>query len=85
MNLYKFCYLQQTSYRGKDVFESIVPLCRQHYGIIKQVFSSPDQVISKFILNLYQLKISQFVSTKLADDSKDDMKYLKTLHYLYLR
>ncbi|CAO1426337.1 unnamed protein product [Diamesa hyperborea] len=76
---------QATSYRGKDVFESIVPLCRQHYEIIKQVFSSPDQVISKFILNIYQLKISQFVSTKLADDSKDDMKYLKTLHYLYLR
>lgn len=25
------------------------------------------------------------MSTKLADDSKDDMKYLKTLHYLYLR
>lgn len=25
------------------------------------------------------------MSTKLADDSKDDVKYLKTLHYLYLR
>lgn len=76
----------QTSYiRGKDVFETVVPLCRQHYSIIKQVFSSPDQVISKFILNIYQLRIHQYVSTKLADDSKDDVKYLKTLHYLYLR
>lgn len=76
----------QTSYiRGKDVFESVVPLCRQHYTIIKQVFSSPDQVISKFILNIYQLRIHQYVSTKLSDDSKDDVKYLKTLHYLYLR
>lgn len=62
-----------------------MPLCRQHYEIIKQVFSSPDQVISKFILNIYQLRIHQFVSTKLADDSKDDVKYLKTLHYLYIR
>ncbi|CRK86964.1 CLUMA_CG000780, isoform A [Clunio marinus] len=78
--------MMQTSYiRGKDVFETVVPLCRQHYGIIKQVFSSPDQVISKFILNIYQLRIHQFVSTKLTDDSKDDAKYLKTLHYLYLR
>lgn len=76
----------QTSYiRGKDVFETVIPLCRQHYAIIKQVFSSPDQVISKFILNIYQLRIHQYVSTKLADDSKDDTKYLKTLHYLYLR
>lgn len=76
----------QTSYiRGKDVFETVIPLCRQHHAIIKQVFSSPDQVISKFILNIYQLRIHQYVSTKLADDSKDDVKYLKTLHYLYLR
>lgn len=67
------------------MFETVYPLCRQHYGIIKQVFSSPDQVISKFILNIYQLRIHQYVSTKLADDSKDDVKYLKTLHYLYLR
>jgi hypothetical protein len=77
---------QATSYtRGKDVFESIVPLCHQHYSIIREVFSSPDQVMSKFILNIYQLRVHQFVSTKLADDSKDDVKYLKTLHYLYLR
>jgi hypothetical protein len=41
--------------------------------------------MSKFILNIYQLRINQFVSTKLADDGKDDYKYLKTLHYLYLR
>lgn len=67
------------------MFETVIPLCRQHYAIIKQVFSSPDQVISKFILNIYQLRIHQYVSTKLADDSKDDSKYLKTLHYLYLR
>lgn len=78
--------LFQTSYiRGKDVFETVIPLCRQHYTIMRQVFSSPEQVISKFILNIYQLRIHQYVSTKLADDSKDDMKYLKTLHYLYLK
>ena len=41
--------------------------------------------MSKFILNIYQLRIHQFSSTKLADDRKDDLKYLKTLHYLYLR
>lgn len=41
--------------------------------------------MSKFILNIYQLRIHQFSSTKLADDKKDDLKYLKTLHYLYLR
>jgi hypothetical protein len=41
--------------------------------------------MSKFILNIYQLRVHQFVATKLADDNKDDVRYLKTLHYLYIR
>ncbi len=76
---------QATTYHGKDVFDRILPLCRFHYEIIKKVFASPDQVMSKFILNIYQLKISQYVSTKLTEDRKDDVKYLKSLQYLYMR
>lgn len=75
---------QATTYGGRDVFEGIVPLCHKHYKIIQQVFSAPDKVISKFILNIYQLKIHQFVQTKL-DDRKDENKYLKTLSELYSR
>uniref|UniRef100_A0A182ILN1 Exocyst complex component 5 n=1 Tax=Anopheles atroparvus TaxID=41427 RepID=A0A182ILN1_ANOAO len=75
---------QATTYGGRDVFEGIVPMCHKHYKIIQQVFSAPDKVISKFILNIYQLKINQFVQTKL-DDRKDENKYLKTLSELYSR
>ncbi|XP_058119339.1 exocyst complex component 5 [Anopheles ziemanni] len=75
---------QATTYGGRDVFEGIVPMCHKHYKIIQQVFSAPDKVISKFILNIYQLKINQFVQTKL-DDRKDEHKYLKTLSELYSR
>uniref|UniRef100_A0A182YGL5 Exocyst complex component 5 n=1 Tax=Anopheles stephensi TaxID=30069 RepID=A0A182YGL5_ANOST len=75
---------QATTYGGRDVFEGIVPLCHKHYKIIQQVFNAPDKVISKFILNIYQLKINQFVQTKL-DDRKDENKYLKTLSELYSR
>uniref|UniRef100_A0A182SHK9 Exocyst complex component 5 n=1 Tax=Anopheles maculatus TaxID=74869 RepID=A0A182SHK9_9DIPT len=75
---------QATTYGGRDVFEGIVPLCHKHYKIIQQVFTAPDKVISKFILNIYQLKINQFVQTKL-DDRKDENKYLKTLSELYSR
>uniref|UniRef100_A0A182RYL4 Exocyst complex component 5 n=1 Tax=Anopheles funestus TaxID=62324 RepID=A0A182RYL4_ANOFN len=75
---------QATTYGGRDVFEGIVPLCHKHYKIIQQVFNAPDKVISKFILNIYQLKINQFVQTKL-DDRKDESKYLKTLSELYSR
>ncbi|XP_052894267.1 exocyst complex component 5 [Anopheles moucheti] len=75
---------QATTYGGRHVFEGIVPLCHKHYKIIQQVFNAPDKVISKFILNIYQLKINQFVQTKL-DDRKDESKYLKTLSELYSR
>uniref|UniRef100_A0A8D8IFP8 Exocyst complex component 5 n=2 Tax=Culex pipiens TaxID=7175 RepID=A0A8D8IFP8_CULPI len=75
---------QAVTYGGRDVFDGIVPLCHKNYKIIQQVFNAPDQVMSKFILNIYQLKINQFVQTKL-DDKKDENKYLKTLYELYSR
>ncbi|KAJ6630920.1 Exocyst complex component 5 [Pseudolycoriella hygida] len=75
---------QMTPYGGKDVFVGIVPMCRIHYGVIKQVFASPDQVMAKFILNIYQLKLYQYAQTKL-DDRRDEDKYLKTLFELYSR
>lgn len=75
---------QSTTYAGKDIFIGIVPMCRHHYTIIKQVFASPDQVMSKFILNIYHLKLNQFAQTKL-DDKRDVDKYLKTLSEMYSR
>lgn len=75
---------QMTTYGGKDIFVGILPMCRHHHAIIKQVFASPDQVMSKFILNIYQLKLNQFAQTKLEDKKNED-KYLKTLYDMYSR
>ncbi|KAG4071151.1 hypothetical protein HA402_003283 [Bradysia odoriphaga] len=75
---------QMTPYGGKDIFVGIVPMCRLHHGVIKQVFASPDQVMAKFILNIYQLKLYQYAQTKL-EDRRDEDKYLKTLFELYSR
>ncbi|XP_073818578.1 exocyst complex component Sec10 [Musca autumnalis] len=75
---------QMTPYGGKDIFIGIVPMCKHHYEIIKKVFSNPQQVMSKFILNIYQLKLHQYAMTKL-DDKRDEEKYLKTLYELYSR
>lgn len=75
---------QMTPYGGKDIFVGIIPMCRHHHTIIKKVFASPDQVMAKFILNIYQLKLNQFAQTKL-DDKRDQDKYLKTLYELYIR
>ncbi|XP_037954218.1 exocyst complex component 5-like, partial [Teleopsis dalmanni] len=75
---------QMTPYGGKDIFIGIVPMCKHHYEIIKKVFANPTQVMSKFILNIYQLKLHQYSITKL-DDKKDEEKYLRTLYELYSR
>lgn len=73
---------QMTTYGEKGLFVQILPMCRHHYAIIKRVFSSPDQVMAKFILNIYQLKLYQYAQTKL-DDRRDEDKYLRTLYELY--
>lgn len=73
---------QMTTYGEKGIFVGIIPMCRHHYTIIKKVFSNPEAVMAKFILNIYHLKIKQFVQTKL-DDRRDVDKYLRTLYDLY--
>lgn len=73
---------QMTTYGDKGLFAQILPMCRHHYSIIKRVFSSPDQVMSKFILNIYHLKLFQYAQTKL-EDRRDEDKYLRTLYELY--
>ncbi|XP_017143854.1 exocyst complex component 5 [Drosophila miranda] len=79
-------YIEQSQmqpYSG-NIFIGIVPLCKHHYEIIKKVFANPQQVMSKFILNIYQLKLHQYAMTKL-EDKKDEEKYLRTLYELYSR
>uniref|UniRef100_T1GN04 Exocyst complex component 5 n=1 Tax=Megaselia scalaris TaxID=36166 RepID=T1GN04_MEGSC len=75
---------QSTPTGGKDIFATIPPMCRHNYEIIKQVFASPNHVMSKFILNIYQLKLNQFTATKL-EDKRDEERYLKTLYELYFQ
>lgn len=72
----------QTPTGGKDIFVTILPMCRHNYEIIKQVFASPNHVMSKFILNIYQLKLNQYSATKL-EDKRDEERYLRTLYELY--
>jgi len=40
-----------------DVFEAIPPLCQKTSAIINEVFSSPDTVMTKLVLNIYQGKL----------------------------
>jgi len=49
-------YLQGAFLRS-DVFEAIPPLCQRTSAIINEVFSSPDTVMTKLVLNIYQGKL----------------------------
>lgn len=49
---------------------------------MKEVFNNPEQVMAKFVLNIYLHKLQAYVNSKLSDTS-DSEKYLKNLYDLY--
>lgn len=79
-----FIELSQDVPHGTDIYDGILPLCQYNYDIITRVFSNPNKVMSKFILNIYQLKLCQYAQMRL-DDRRDEKKFLKTLYDLYVR
>lgn len=67
---------------NKDVFSFLLPLCKENYEIIKTVFSNTEQVMAKFVLNIYHLKLQEYISEKLSHNL-DTLNYLRTLYDLY--
>lgn len=59
-------------------------MCKYHYGIIQKVFINPDDVMYKFVFNIYHLKLNKYVQTML-DERKNENRYLDTLYDLYTR
>ncbi|CAH1958198.1 unnamed protein product [Acanthoscelides obtectus] len=75
-------YSQVNCLSGKDMFAHLLSLCEYNYEIIQKVFSNPDQVMAKFVLNLYQLKIAEYIEQKL-NSKLGTYGYLQTLFELY--
>ncbi|KAK6639613.1 hypothetical protein RUM43_007886 [Polyplax serrata] len=75
-------YSQMQAFTGNNVFHDVLPLCEKNYKIIKEVFNNPEQVMAKFALNIYHLKLQTYISSKLADKT-DTEKYLQNLFELY--
>ncbi|KAH1007040.1 hypothetical protein HUJ04_004322 [Dendroctonus ponderosae] len=67
---------------SKDIFANLLPLCKHNYEIIKEVFNNPEQVMAKFVLNLYQLKLSDYVESRLSS-KVGSYEYLQILYELY--
>lgn len=74
-------YSQAECLRSKDVFFNILQLCKHHHEVIKQVFHKPEQVMAKFVLNIINLKLQEYIATKFH--SADTYNYLCILYELY--
>lgn len=66
----------------KDVFSYLLPLCEKNNQIINEVFKNPDQVMSKFILNIYHLKLNEYITNRLSQNL-DTYNFLCVLFDLY--
>lgn len=75
---------QLTTFGGKDVFLEVLPMVTKNNKLMQQVFSNPEQVMAKFVLNIYHLRLQKYITAKLADRS-DSEKYLQNLYDLYSR
>jgi hypothetical protein len=64
------------------VFKEIVPLCDSSWKTISQVFPNPQQVMSRFVLNIYHNILKEHVGVSLADKNHTET-YLKNLFQLY--
>ncbi|KAG7202557.1 hypothetical protein KM043_009753 [Ampulex compressa] len=75
---------QMGSFGGKDVFQDVIPMCTKYHELMQQVFLNPEQVMAKFVLNIYHLRLQKYAVAKLADKTDSD-KYLRNLYDLYTR
>lgn len=59
-----FLKLFQNTFGGKDVFSDVIPMCDKNFALMTEVFNNPEQVMGKFVLNIYHLKL-QVIKTVL--------------------
>ncbi|VDN02421.1 unnamed protein product [Thelazia callipaeda] len=87
-------HMQINAFRGDNVFDDILLLCRKTQPMLREIFPNPDQVMSKLILNLFHGKLQvcfqtlngqEVITTKLSEFEADLEAYLTTMYELYLR
>ncbi|XP_064108034.1 exocyst complex component 5-like [Macrobrachium nipponense] len=73
---------QHGALRSRDLYGEVVPLCSRSEVVIQEVFTNPDQVMGKFVLNIFQGQLQEYVQSRLDNKSVPEV-YLKNLHDLY--
>ncbi|CAH1793026.1 unnamed protein product [Owenia fusiformis] len=80
-------FIEQCQYNAflkPDVFADAFPLCMKTSELINECFTNPEPVMAKFVLNIYEGKIKEHITTKLMD-TEDQEKYLKNVYELYTK
>ncbi|KAJ8308969.1 hypothetical protein KUTeg_013843 [Tegillarca granosa] len=62
---------QKGAFFKADPFDDVVPLCTKTSDVINSVFSSPDTVMSRFVQNLYNGRIQDYITEKTLKLSED--------------
>lgn len=80
---HKKCFFFQHAFSGSFNFSDAVTLCERCYETIKVVFSSSaDQIMAKFVLSLYHLKLQEYIDKILESNQS---LYLDNLMMLYTK
>ena len=62
----------------RDGFSEILPLCEKIQNIAREVFKNPEEVMSKFLVNIYKGKLTDHIAH--IKKIHDQEKYLKELY-----
>ncbi|XP_022663855.1 exocyst complex component 5-like [Varroa jacobsoni] len=72
---------QRGAYIRSDVFQDIIPLCRNTQNLVVQVFNNPNQIMAKFITHVYTVKLQDYITIQLqVNDRGDYLSKLLLMH-----
>lgn len=75
---------QMTLPSSGDILTRIVPSCVEALAVMQEVFTNPEQVMSKYILNIFHGKLQTHIKAELMDCG-DPERYLEKFERLYSR
>lgn len=76
---------QKGAFKGKSIFDDVVPLIVKTNKLAKAVFSNSDTVMIKLVQNLFQQIIQGHVASRLEKRSDDPEEYLNNLYDTYVK
>jgi len=75
---------QEDTFFHEEIHPDILQLCQRTEPVIKQVFTNPETVVEKLILNIYNGILKKEVDANLGE-VKYSEAYLKNLHDWYMK